>query len=261
MSWQPNVSELHEKIIASARSAGVAQSTIDSFDFSTLSKVDKFGVNPDVDTGSVPETVWPLGGAYSGFLSAASNLEVVSSSPSDAGKPVTISNLLDSNYDEVADQVVTLNGTSPVAIPGGPYLRCTRAYMSGTRAQTNTGNITVRVASGGSVMSYISSGDGQTLQSTLTVPNDKLLFVSNIQIAMVRANGSAGSSTVRLLVGEENKPFLTKRDVEISNSFPYVYKNGFLFFDSRTDIELRSVFTSDNNTIISGEINGYYLSI
>src|SRR3972149_2497177 len=82
-------------------------------------RVSALGSNPDVDTGTLPEDVWDGGGLYP-FMTAATFLEVLSSSVNDsaAGTGARTITLFGLNASYVpVNQVITLNGVTPVAIP------------------------------------------------------------------------------------------------------------------------------------------------
>ncbi len=131
----------------------------------------KFGRNPDID-GAAEETIWEGGGTYP-FQSSAQSLEVLSASGDDTSagtgaRTITLIGL-DANYAEQT-QVITLNGTSVVAITG-TWLRVHRCSV--TTAGTggvNAGLITVRIASAGATLLVIGAGNGQTLMAVYTIP-------------------------------------------------------------------------------------------
>ena len=137
--------------------------------------VNIFGFNTVV--GTTYETLWNDGGAYV-FPTEAKSMTIVSSAADTM--PVLI-NGLDSNYREVT-QVVTLTGTTPVAIPK-QILRINSALiLSGS----NVGNITI--ASGGVTYGYIGAGLGITQACIYTVPADHKLYLFRIDVNSATAN-------------------------------------------------------------------------
>jgi hypothetical protein len=103
----------------------------------------KFGMNPDVDTGTV-----------------------------------TVQGL-DSNYDEV-EETVTMDGTTP-ALTTQTFLRVNRAFaVTAGSNGTNVGNISISV--GGDLQAYIEANQGQTHQTHYTVPRNRTLLVTSFHI-------------------------------------------------------------------------------
>ena len=130
------------------------------------------GTNLDVDKN--PEDVWPLGGDYP-FLSSPQDLEVVSDDSSDTaagtGAQEVFLFLLDSIGDPVL-KTVALNGTTPVAVPDGPYLRLNKAQCGAVGSQgVNDGDIDIRVAGGGTIIGRIPEGSGVSQEAIATIPN------------------------------------------------------------------------------------------
>jgi len=152
-----------------------------------LLPVHKFGTNPDVDTAA-PEHVWFNGGTLT-WLTAASVMDVVSTSANDDGNPTTNSGAhtitiegLDSNWDDLSE-VVTLNGLTPVTTSGS-FIRVNRAFVTtvGTYHGTNEGDITIQVTGGGSVQANIQTGRGQTQKTQYSVPRAHQAFMVRFSI-------------------------------------------------------------------------------
>jgi hypothetical protein len=145
-----------------------------------MSFVEFVARNPDVDTGTVPETVGPTGGVLT-FRAAAAVVEVVSSSADDDGSPAgtgawTIRiDGLDANWDMISE-TVTLNGTTAVATVQ-EFLRINMVEV--TTAGTggvNAGNITLRDAGAGATRSYIVAARGRSEVGMVSVPRDHMLL-------------------------------------------------------------------------------------
>jgi hypothetical protein len=141
-------------------------------------KVEKYGRNPAIATGDVPEDIWDVSGAYTGFVAAAATTTIVSTSTDDDGegtpqpgaRTVFVEGL-DTNYLRQSE-TVTLNGTAAVTLDND-YLRvfCARVETVGNHASgTNVGNIQVK--HGSTVLAQITAGFGQTQMAIYTVPND-----------------------------------------------------------------------------------------
>lgn len=161
-----------------------------------VSVANAIGVNPDIDTATVPECVVAQGGMYS-FLSAASALEVVSDSANDTaagtGARTVRLELLDANYVS-AVVVVTLNGLAAVAVGGGPYLRVNDMRVASVGSgESNAGNITLRVSGGGSTLSYMLAGKGRAQQAVYTVPANRTAFAMHSKVGIIRAKQSVSA--------------------------------------------------------------------
>lgn len=175
---------------------------------SKVRRVAVLGNNPDVDTGSVPETVWPGGGLYP-WMTGATSLEVVSSGinaaqDSATGTGISTISLTLLNTSYVASIVtVNLNGTTPVAIPGtwfrinGGVTTVKGSGAPATRA-TNAGDILIRDAGGGTVRGIIPAGKGITRQAVFTVEAGYSLQIFSHYISLNRGSGG-GAGVARFL--------------------------------------------------------------
>ncbi len=155
----------------------------------------KFGRNAAVGTGQ--EDIWPNGGDYP-FQIAEVELEVVSTSDDDTdsasstvgARKILITNLLNAGCVRLPDVVVSMDGMTPVAVPGGAaYFRCSRAWVSEARGyegpagepQVNAGDISIQVAGGGDVLAVIPAGIGQTEMAIDTVPAGFDLYILDVR--------------------------------------------------------------------------------
>jgi hypothetical protein len=135
----------------------------------------KFGHNPASGNGT-EDDIWAQGGNLT-WLTAAAQMDVVSTSTDDDGDPTTNTGAqtirieyLDSSFAEQTEDV-TLDGTT-IATTVASMLRINRAYVltSGTYHGTNLGTITIRVTGGGAIQANIPVGIGQTQKSHFTIP-------------------------------------------------------------------------------------------
>jgi len=153
--------------------------------YDNMSIVNKFGANPDVDSGSVPEDVWGYGGVYGFYPTAAEGMEIVSTSASDT-EDIFIQGL-DSSWN-VISETKTLNGQTAVALDND-YIRVFRAYNTG--ANDLVGNVSVRMDSGAAtVAAYIIAAENQTQQTIYTIPAGKTGYFLQGYVAMVDAGAS-----------------------------------------------------------------------
>ncbi len=149
------------------------------------------GENPDVDSGTVPETVWEIGSTYA-FPTAASTATIVSSSANDTangtGARLVFLEGLDSNWNEVSE-VLTLNGTSNVTGTVSFFrVNNARVVFSGS-GQTNAGNITVTVNA--KTVRYIAATESLDHTAVYSVPAKHHLFLLSTQAGLVRSSTSA----------------------------------------------------------------------
>lgn len=151
----------------------------------------------NIQIADTPVVIGDLKANYA-FLLAPASFEIVSSSPNDTsggtGAQTVLVETLDSNYN-VLTNIVTLNGVTPVAIPGGAvHFRTNNLQVltAGT-GLVNAGNITLRVAGGGATQEYILAGVGIKRTMKYTVPINKRLIIDNFYF---NPNGSGASKTL-----------------------------------------------------------------
>lgn len=214
--------------------------------------VNKFGRNPDVSTGTVPEDIWNGGGVYTGFPTGApEEFEVFSSSSSDTGV-LTFTYLPSSTSTAYATATVTLNGTTPVATGITGYRMHTARYSSGTSTTFNVGTITLRHrTTTANVFCVMPIGRSQTNVSAYTVPAGSTAYVRRL---FLRATGTTtitvqGALWVRAL-GES--PRLRRPIVATNTDHFEEYPYGGLVVSEGSDIVLRIVSSSNNNVDVSG---------
>ncbi len=228
---------------------------------------EKFGRNGDIDTGTA-EDVWHGGGDYTGFpTGSAEIMEIASSDANDTAagtgaRTVRIYGLLDGTGAAVADQDVTLNGTSYVDVHasntyyrGGARIKVLTAGSGGE----NAGTLTLRhKTTTANIFAVMPATMNQTAVAAWTVPLGQTLYISRISIQMARANGAAGSAHVSIRSRPDGAVFNTTVSPEVTDSHGYEFaNNGFFTFAARTDIKARVESVSDNNTIVTAEFGGF----
>jgi len=145
------------------------------------------GWSKDVKKINLPQTVWPGIGLQPTF-NVPQTLEVFSTDPNDAvggtGMSTVQLGLRDFDYNSVTI-TVTLNGVTPVPVPGGPYIGM-RVMNVGAIASFNTanlGDIIVRVV-GGAMLDIMPAGYGHRKTCshivTQTETNDVLYLQAHI---------------------------------------------------------------------------------
>lgn len=220
-------------------------------------RVHKFGANPSIDAGSVPEDVWDGSAVYTGFINAAASCEVFSDDPADdlgaaGAQTIWIQGVDDSH----ALKTLSFNMNGVGLVPIGSWLRIFRAWVrtAGNPTNTNVGSITMRVVGSGEIMARILPTIGQTLMAVYTVPSDysKAWFLQ--YSASVRAgNAQARSATIALQIRPFGGAWNTKEYVEIHSygglavqPYPLPFE-----IDSRSDIRMRVLSVSTASTLVN----------
>ena len=222
-------------------------------------RVALYGNNPDVDPGTAPEDVWSGGGVYP-WLTAASALEIVSSSAADAAagtgaQSVTISGL-DASYAEVV-QTVAVNGATPVAIPL-PLLRINAAVVaSAGSGQTNAGEITIRNAGAGATRGLMPAGFGNLRQCVYTVPAGYQFVITSVLAVINRVDTPDRWGTVASWVRLESGVVRMPAEIGIGTT---PYRDQYevpAALPEKTDTAIRVQQVSGNNSDVTASILGY----
>ncbi len=229
-------------------------------DSTNLRRVTGLGNNPIVASGTVPEDVWSGGGIYP-WLTTSTALEAISDSASDTAAGIgarTISlSCLDGNYVELASQVITLNGLTPVAFSVPCFRTQQSLVISAGSNQTNVGNINIRDVGGGTVRAIIPAGYGITKQSQYTVPAGHTLQVVSLYIAALKSTGAALS--IDMATYFKSAAGVYRLPVTVSTGSNGVYRHDSLpgiTAAEKTDFQLRVMDTSGTANI-SGAWLGY----
>lgn len=129
------------------------------------------GFNPDIDSGSVPEDVWPQGGTIA-FPDVAAVVDIVSTSSLDTAAGTgaqTITVLgVDNNFD-IISEMVTLNGLTPVATVSLFLFVQTAILATVGSTEINQGVISFTI--GGNLCNIIAAQKGQTQACAAIIPN------------------------------------------------------------------------------------------
>ncbi len=229
---------------------------------------EKYGKNPDIDTGTAPEDIWNGANDYTGFpTGAAETMEIFSSDANDTSagtgaRTVRIFNLLDDTGAELSNVDVSLNGTTPVSLGAQEY------YRGGSRMKvlttgsggTNVGTLTLRhTTTTANIFAVMPTLNNQTAICAYTVPLGKTLYINRLNAQMGRASGAAGSATMTFRAREHGAVFNSVANPTITNGLTYNYNAGYFVFPARTDLKMRCEDVSDNNTIITAEFGGYLI--
>ena len=221
----------------------------------------KFGRNPSISTGTVPEDVWNGGGVYTGFPAVSEKVEVLSS---DAADDLTLTGCeklkifgLDASGNEQNEEI-TMDGVTPVDSVG-TYSRVNRAYCTqsanGANTAFNIGTITVRhTTTTANVFMVISIGSGQSQLAYYTVPAGRQAFIRGINFLVNKSNTAI--MTAALWVRDYGK---SPRLVDVftaSNSQDFDDDMfGGIALGARTDVCMRVTASSANTVAVTTHLD------
>lgn len=232
---------------------------------SRVRRVTALGNNPDVDQGTVPETIWPGGGLYP-WKTSAGALEVISSSaqdtPTGTGSGAISLTLLDANYNESV-VTVTLNGTTAVAI-SGTWLRINAGLIttkgSGAAAvgATNAGDISIRDSGAGTIRAIIPATKGVLRQAVYTAPAGYSLQIISQYLAFNRGTGGGTTRYLTVTGFIQNSSGVARRPLDLScDGEPYRH-DGIpgITLPEKTDFAMEVIAVSADNSDITGAFLG-----
>ena len=221
--------------------------------FQGYSIVQKFGRNPDIDTGTIPEDIWNGGGVFTGFPTGApEEFQVFSSSASDTGV-LTFTYLPLITSEAYVTATVTLQGTTVVNTGVTGYRMHTANYNAGTDTTFNVGTITMRHrTTTANIFCSMPIGRSQTNVAAYTVPYGSTAYIHRF---FCRVIGSAtgivdGALWVRGygMSPRLRRPF-TSATADAFEEVPY----GGIAISQQSDVIVRVSNVSANNLdVIAG---------
>ncbi len=232
---------------------------------SLVRRVTALGNNPDVDQGTVPETIWPEGGLYP-WKTSAGALEVVSTSaddlPAGAGIGAISLTLLDGNYNETV-MPITLNGTTAVAI-SGTWLRIngglitTKGSGAASVGAVNAGDIIIRDSGAGTTRAIIPATKGILRQAVYTVPAGYSLQIISQYIAFNRGTGGGATRYLTVTGYIQNSSGVTRRPLDLSCNGEAYRHDGIpgITLPEKTDFAMEIISVSADNSDITGAFLG-----
>lgn len=219
----------------------------------------KFGKNNDVDSTSVPETIWVGGGLYP-FQAAAYQAEAVSADAADAaaGTGARSIRLLGLAGDDwlSAEEDVIMNGTTAVSTVRTDWRRIDRSFVvSAGTGGVNAGAITVRLQGAGATQAIIEAEFGQTQQAATTVPGNyqggiiswstHMLNIANteMEIGLFTRDNSLSNPAWRI---RSHMGLMGNGDTSFQDPFRVPIMVG-----PKTDIDIRVVASNANNVRVA----------
>ena len=232
--------------------------------------IHKFGRNPDVDTGTVPEDVWDAGGIWVAPQAARIH-DLASSSASDApagsgARTVRVFGLTGWDAAEVSE-VVALNGVALVpTVNSYVIVHRLEALTWGNvppATGVNVGTITATAQVDGTVTAQISVLSNRTLMAVLGVPSGQALFLTQWYIALNRSQ-AAGSADMELctnlspnVAGGGGYAVMSHLGLAAAGS-SFIQRRflPYLRIDGPAIVKLHCENVSANNTDVSGGFDG-----
>lgn len=155
------------------------------------------------------------------FLTSAAAMEIISSSASDTSagtgaRTVTVIGL-DTNWDQVV-QTVTMNGTTAVSIPTTMVAVNTVVVATAGSANSNVGNLTVRVVSGAVLQSYVAASNSISRMGMFTVPRNYKFCPFNFFLNANKAGGATATVGFDFVFTDANGLAIKGLSQTISNS-------------------------------------------
>jgi hypothetical protein len=213
------------------------------------------GINDDVDTATVPETIWPPGGLIT-FPAAAATIDIVSASANDAAAGTGAQTLflqgVDGNFDEITE-VIALDGLTPVTtVREFLFINFVRNITTGS-LNVNQGDITF--TSGADFIQFIPALKGQAQTGAMILPNARVdgtvATVTNVMVAMGRQPSAL--ATIEFVIRFPDGTQLVSLGFPITSEggrfeLPYSAKSQ---FPAGTAIDGQAAFVSSNNVLIS----------
>lgn len=216
------------------------------------SVMDKFGRNPDVDTGTDPEDLWDRGGIWvEPSIACKHNIKSTDGNDNDSGTGARMMEVfgLIANYNQQSE-IITLDGTNDVPTDNLYRIIFRKIVRSAGSSGGNIGTLTATSQVDGTVTAQISPENNQTLMSIYQIPADKtgLLYQYYVDV-----NESTGIGTVALdlLIKPIDEVWQVKHHRGTKENLPHK----FTFprpIAAKSMVKLGNIRVSNNNTDVSG---------
>ena len=207
----------------------------------------KDGINPDVDTGTVPEDIFGLGGIYTGFPALAEEGQVIVAG---ANTGTVYYSYLASDLDEdYTFGSVNVAGAGTYNL-GHNIWRCNYMLFVGSTGNMNTSIISIgQAVTTANIFATISANQGQSFCAAYTVPKGHTAYIDRVT-GNIRGGTSASADMYFWWRRNGQSPLLR---------IPFTLNFGSSYFDDvdylvevpeLTDIIPRCTFSSTNNVNI-----------
>lgn len=226
--------------------------------------VNKFGSLSAVDVVDAPLDVWDGERLYPGqpLNFTAETVEVFSNDADDASGGTGARTIVIFGLDSLGLQqsdTITLNGTTAVSTTN-KYKRVFRGIITSAGSSGhNEGVISCRsTTTTANVFFEMRVEANQTQVMAYTVPSDKDLYITNIVATLGRDNGADGSARIAILIRDKSGVYRQVPPLTITNGSPVHLEYPIpLRLMGDTDILVRALSISDNNTSLDVMYNGY----
>jgi hypothetical protein len=240
----------------------------------SLSSVNKFGRNRDVNTGTVPEDIWSGGDLAAAsplytFSTAAAIHYISSSAPGDT-EDIEVQGL-DASWN-VQTITVTLAGQTKTQIGSGEtFIRIFRMINKGSTDLV--GNVFAYeddTVSGGvpdtanKIRAIIEGDDNQTQMAIYTIPDGKTGLLTRWEVTASIGNaGNTPAVIAELRMRETGGVFRVQssQSVNADGGTSVRSYDPYLLIPARSDVLLRAADVGQNSTDITGEFDIYLLDV
>lgn len=221
----------------------------------------RFGRNPDVDTGTLPEDVWNGGGVYTGFPLLpdgglpAETLEIFSSSAADTfdggtgARTLRLSGL--NTGGAVITETVNLNGAAGV-LTTQPFSRMAMAdVLTAGSGEVNAGSITVRHSTTtANVFAVLPVGLNQSMVCAYTVPAGHTGYLRGVNVQLQA--GASGGVHVALWTRRPGEAGRFRRTYDMTDAYSIhdPIWSGVRVLEL-SDIKLRVISTLTSNVAVN----------
>jgi hypothetical protein len=220
-----------------------------------FSSLDKYGINPLIETTTTPEDIWEGGGIYPYDADGTAPIVSLASDATNDTQPIKITGL-DVSGDQVV-QTIDLSGDTRVALTT-PLWRAFRLENEGTTDLTGTvfvytGTGSVPSVGDSEVRAIIDNGNNQTLMAIYTIPRGKVGFLHRGEAGLEYAAGNV-SSLGEFVTGyyksrRYGKVFKVKKSISMLTAATSVYQDLRTFpgvLPALTDIKLQIMVVSED---------------
>lgn len=219
---------------------------------SGMNVMDKFGRNPDIDTGTDPEDLWDRGGLWQA-PSVACKHDVKSTDSNDnatgtGARTVEVFGLI-ANYNQQSE-IVILDGTNNVPTENLYRIIFRKIVRTAGSSGGNIGTLTATSQADGTVTAQIAPGVNQSLMAIYQIPGDKTGLLSQYYVDV---NESTGIGTVAfdLLIKPIGEVWQVKHHRGTKDYIPHKFTFPMLIA-AKSLVKLGNIFVSNNNTDVSG---------